>query len=108
MVSLSSELECWYRLVGERRGISEIEAGKKSPFRRWKLELEVDWKEGDVGKWMRLGVGVANCDDGEPVLCTETPVVLGDNGIAMMGAGIVCRFWRADVPYSFVISVGRA
>ena len=33
---------------------------------------------------------------GESGDSTVTPVVFGDNGEAMMGAGIVCRFDRGD------------
>lgn len=45
----------------------------------------------DTGKRIRWGVGVENCV-GESGPSMVIPVVLGDNGEAMIGAGMVCRF----------------
>ena len=46
----------------------------------------------DTGRRIRWGVGVGDSSVGESGLSMVIPVVLGDNGDAMMGAGIVCRF----------------
>lgn len=44
-----------------------------------------------MGKRMRFGVGEEKGEDGESGFSTVIPVVLGDNGDAIIGAGKVCR-----------------
>lgn len=50
-----------------------------------------------MGKRMRFGAGEENGEEGESGLSTVIPVVLGDNGEAMMGAGKVCRLNEGGV-----------
>jgi hypothetical protein len=105
--TLSNVVERRYREEGEGLRASVDGSRGTFTFSCLRFEMEDEWKDVDFGKWMRWG-GFADVDEGESGLCTEIPVVLGDKGIAIMGAGIVCRLRRGDVLYSLVMSVGRA
>lgn len=54
---------------------------------------------------MRFGAGVANEGDGKSA-STEMPVVFGDNGVAMIGAGKVWRFMYVGVRWVSVLLGG--
>jgi len=56
------------------------------------LDTEDDSKDIEDGSRMRFGVGVEGEYDDRSGFSTLTPVVFGDSGDAMMGAGMVRRF----------------
>lgn len=54
--------------------------------------MEEDWSGVDTGRWILCGAGVENpLEVGESGFSTVKPVLFGDSGDAIMGAGMVYR-----------------